>query len=420
MLDRTQAPPFVKSTSFELIHPAETVVENGAHCYFVLGGSQNVCKVELIFPAGKWHEKSFGAAYFTSQLLSKGTRLKSSYQIAQAFDQLGAHLEINPGADFVSISLYSLSKKIEASLSLLVELLLESVFPEKELVQLKTLYLQNLRVNKEKTSFQSSVRFRNMLYGALHPYGKELEESDVDRVSRDELTAHYNSFFREATIIVSGKVPDEQQHFIASALGMLGPHSIEPIDNDAPAGVITLREVVSKEGSVQASLRIGKPFFGRLHVDYAPAIFLNHILGGYFGSRLMKNIREDKGLTYGISSSVSMARHGNHFVIRADVNLENVETAFTEVRNEMKRLRSENIGPDELETARNHFIGNLQLEITTSFAHADKVRNLILFGLPGDFYQHLINRVDNVTADELTEIAEKHFREDQLLEIAVG
>jgi zinc protease len=419
MLDRTQAPPFVKSTSFNLIQPVKSTLAGGAHAYFVLGGSQNVCKIELLFKAGRWSERVFGAGYFTSQLLSKGTKSKSSYQIAQAFDQLGAHLEINPGADFVSIALYSLSRNVQTSLNLLIELLLESIFPEKELAQLKTIFLQNLRVNKEKTSFRSSVLFRRALYGTSHPYGKELDEEDVALVSRDHLVDHYNSFFKQATIIVSGNVSAEQQRFIIAAFGFLEHQGMAPADILIPQHNKT-SEIISKEGSVQASIRMGKPFFGRLHADYPAAIFLNHVLGGYFGSRLMKNIREEKGLTYGISSSLSMALHGNHFVVGADVNLENIELTFNEIKKEMRRLREEPIESSELETSRNHFIGNLQLEITTSFAHADKVKNIIIFGLPLDFYQQLILRIDSITADDLADVANRHFQEEELLEIAVG
>jgi zinc protease len=134
----------------------------------------------------------------------------------------------------------------------------------------------------------------------------------------------------------------------------------------------------------------------------------------------MKNIREEKGLTYGISSSLSMALHGNHFVVGADVNLENVELTFSEIKKEMRRLREEPVESSELETARNHFIGNLQLEITTSFAHADKVKNLVIFGLPRDYYQQLILRIDSITSEELTDVANRHFQEEELLEIAVG
>ncbi|MEJ1241231.1 pitrilysin family protein [Chryseolinea sp. T2] len=419
MLDRTQAPSFVKSSSFDLIRPERTTVAGGAEVLFVLGGSQNVCKIELLFQAGRWNERSFGAGYFTSQLLSKGTKTKSSFQIAQAFDQLGAHLEINPGADFVSVALYSLTRKLESSFELLVELLLDSVFPEKELAQLKTIYLQNLRINKEKTSFQSSVLFRRTLYGSSHPYGKELDDTDVQRISQAELVKHFNEFFKEATVIVSGKVSEEQQQYIVSSLGFLKQQVIAPADATIPVLNVT-SEIISKEGSVQASIRMGKPFFGRLHADYAGAILLNHMLGGYFGSRLMKNIREEKGLTYGISSSLSMALHGNHFVIGADVNLENVQLAFGEIRKEMKRLREEAIDPGELEIARNHFIGSLQLEITTSFAHADKVKNIKIFGLPDTYYQQLIHRIDAISAEYLMEVANRHFQEEQLLQIAVG
>lgn len=419
MLDRTQAPPFIKSTSFDLIQPVKASVAHGADVYFVLGGSQNVCKIELLFHAGRWSERSAGAAYFTANLLSKGTSRKSSYQIAQAFDHLGAHLEINAGVDFVSVALYSLSRNVEESLALLVELLRDPVFPEKELAQLKSIYLQNLRVNKEKTSFQSSVLLRKMLYGASHPYGKEPEEKDVHNISRDQLIEHFTEFFKTATLIVSGKVNEEQQRFIISTFGFLRQQVIAPAENIIPP-TAQKREIVSKDGSMQASIRMGKPFFGRLHPDYPPAVFLTHLLGGYFGSRLMKNIREDKGLTYGISSSLSLALHGNHLVIGADVNLENVDVAFSEIKKELRRLREERIESAELETARNHFIGNLQLEITTSFAHADKVRNLVVFGLPGDYYQQLINRVDRIDANELMEIANRHFQEEHLLEIAVG
>src|SRR5690349_19327513 len=133
MLDRTLAPPFNRSTSFVLIEPEKDVTRGGAEIFFVLGGSQEVCKVELIFPAGRWYEKSWGASYFSSQLISKGTRNKSSFEIAELFDGYGSHLEINAGMDLVSVSLYSLNKNLEPSLQLLMQLIQESIFPEKEL-----------------------------------------------------------------------------------------------------------------------------------------------------------------------------------------------------------------------------------------------------------------------------------------------
>jgi predicted Zn-dependent peptidase len=149
-------------------------------------------------------------------------------------------------------------------------------------------------------------------------------------------------------------------------------------------------------------------------------LFLNHILGGYFGSRLMKNIREDKGLSYGISSSLHALKNDSYFVIGSDVNAENVDLTFDEVAKELERLRTEKIEEEELNLARNHFVGSLQLEITTSFAHADKIKNIILFNLSAQHYQNMITRIEAITVEDLVIAANRYFLEDSFVEIAVG
>ena len=156
------------------------------------------------------------------------------------------------------------------------------------------------------------------------------------------------------------------------------------------------------------------------HPDYVPVIFVSHILGGYFGSRLMKNIREEKGLTYGISASIHSLKNDSYLVIGADVNKENVNLTFEEIRKELKILRTTNISFSELETTRNHFIGSLQSEITTPFAHADKIKTIKLFDLSPDYYQQMIIRIEKITPAEIIEISEMYFDESAFYEVAVG
>ena len=216
------------------------------------------------------------------------------------------------------------------------------------------------------------------------------------------------------------RLSEKHQQLIKDSFAPFSLNTLKAAPHNAAEKNGAMRQVVTKDGSVQSSVRIGKTSVGREHEDYAAVVFLNHILGGYFGSRLMKNIREEKGLSYGISSSVHTMVRGNHLIIGADVNRENLDITFEEIRKELKRLRTEKIGSSELETARNHFIGTLQLEITTSFAHADKVKNILVFNLPNDYYQNLITRVDSITADELMNIAETYFSEESFIEIAVG
>lgn len=419
MPDRTLAPAFTRTTDFELIRPEKIVLDNGLKIYNIAGANQPVMRIELILKAGRWFETTWGAAYFASNLLSKGTEKRSSFDIAQRFDHYGAHFEISAGLDIVSLSLYTLTKNLAPTLSLLHELLQEAVLPEKELRQLKSIYLQNLKVNHEKTSFLASKLIRKNLFGEDHPYGKELEEADIESLSREALVDHLQSHRHDLLIIVAGDITDTARKLISDTFS---DYRVSPV---APRLVSSeekkpFRQLQEKEGSIQSSLRVAKEAISRVHADYPAVLFLNHLLGGYFGSRLMKNIREDKGFTYGIHSSLHTLHHKSYFIIGADVNKENLEATFHEIRKEMNLLRTEAIGEEELDTARNHFIGSLQSEMTTPFAHADKIKNMLLFNLPDNFYQNLIRKVDQLTPDELQSIAQRYFTEDSFFEVAVG
>jgi len=387
--------------------------------YVISGGQQPVIRIEVVIKAGRWFEQHAGAAYFAATLLNKGTRSKTSFEIAQQFDYLGTHVDLGPGQDVVSIGLYCLVKNLQPSLDLLMELLTDSIFPEEEFKQQKSIYLQNLKVNLEKTSFLASRSFKHLLFGEQHPYGKELDETQINNLSIQQVSDHYLQFGKDMLVFVSGSASEQSTKLIAQAFGSL------PLQHAAlPAFEIPAlkpgRTIKSQDGRIQSSLRVGKHSIDRNHKDYPALLFLNHILGGYFGSRLMKNIREEKGLTYGIYSSLHNLQQASYLVMGADVNKENQELTFDEIRKELAVLRTTPIPAEEIEVARNHFIGSLQSEITTPFAHADKLRTRILFGLKEDYFQKLIDRIDTLTADELMRVAHEFLVEDSFIEVAVG
>lgn len=400
--------------------PAEEVrLSNGVHVYLVPGGSQDVIKIECVFDAGRWFEVKTAAAYFTAQLLPKGTPDKSSFDIAQIFDRYGAHLEINPSLDFISVSLYALNKNLEPVLQMLIEILSSPAFPDKEYIQTRDIFIQNLKINKEKTSFLASQEFRKKLFGGTHPYGVEVEEHTANEVGIDDLEKHFLSFMHSPKVFISGKVDGGSRDLLLKRLQQLKPGpKAQQAEPEASRSIGYFH--VDKKESVQSSVRVGKPTLLRAHPDYVPLLFVSHILGGYFGSRLMKNIREEKGLTYGISASVHALRHGSYLVIGADVNKGNVDLTFDEISKEIKILRSDPISSDELETTRNHFIGSLQSEITTPFAHADKIKTIKLFGLDADYYQQMIRRIDAMTPSLIIETSEKYFGDDSFTRVAVG
>ncbi len=419
MLDRTVQPAFVKSSTFSLLQPETHILTNGLPLTVVRGGEQNVVKVEFVFEAGKWHEQHAGVSYFAAHLLPKGTSSKTSYQISEETEQRGVHFEVNPGFDFTSVALYGLTKNIDQVLALTREIITEPVFPQHELDQAKTIYNQSLKINLGKTNFLASRALRKNLFGVQHAYGRDADLNEVQAIEQTWLIDFHKKYYNNFRIICSGNVTDSLIRQLTTVFGDI-PFTAVPSIIPQPVSIAKQHEILDKTDSVQASLRLGDRTINRTHKDYGALLLLNHIFGGYFGSRLMKNIREEKGLTYGIYSSVTALRNDSFISVGTDVNKENRTLALQEIKNEMQVLCDQVVRSGELETARNHFIGSLQAEITTPFAHADKIRNLVLFGLPHDYYQTLIARIDALTATDLQEAANRYLNPEEFSTVTVG
>jgi len=418
MLDRSIAPPFQRTTQLTLLTPQHINLKTGNDLYVLRGGTQEVVRLELIVPAGRWYEPLLGVAYFTANQLDKGTLRKSSYQLASLFDDYGAHLEIIPGNDFITLTVYALTKNVREVVAVLLELITEANFPEQELVQGKSIFLQNLKVSEEKTSYVAGKLFRKEIFGD-HPYGRELDVAAVEAIERKALQQYQQQQLVNFRAIVAGNVSDPLVKELAQLLEQLPTKEVTEKEVFYATPKATNR-YQPKEGSVQSTIRYGRRTINRQHEDFFDLIFLTHVLGGYFGSRLMKNIREEKGLTYGIHASVQPLKRDAFFVIGADVNRENRELTIQEIRNELNKLATEPVPANELEAARNHFIGSLQSEVTNAFAHGDKFKTILLNNLPIDYYQRMINRVDVLTAKDLQQTAVKYFVPSSFTEVSVG
>lgn len=418
MLDRTQAPSFQKNTQISLLAPREIKLGNGSVLHVLAGGSQEVVHVEIIAHAGKWYEPATGVSHFTALQLDKGITSANSFQIASFFDSLGAHIEITPGNDFITIGVYSLSRHLEEVLKRVVQLLTEPVFPQQELQLSKDIAIQNLRVNEEKTSYLAGKFFKKALFGE-HPYGSELDESAIQQISREQVVRYHAQHLNRFSLVASGNLSPKLTDAVARILDQLPASS----GNDTPGQFSTPSKQVQyypREGSVQTTIRYGCRTISRSHPEFFDLLFATHVLGGYFGSRLMKNIREEKGLTYGIYATVHALVRDAFFVIGADVNRENRELTIQEINAELARLHHEPLGDDELMTARNHFVGSLQAEVTTVFAQGEKFKTRLLNQLPEDYYQKMIDRVEAITAADIQRTSTKWLSSEMFTEVSVG
>jgi zinc protease len=417
-LDRTQAPPFHLSDNYTLARPRIFELAAGVNLFHFPNIGQEVVKLELVFSAGKWFESKLGVSHFTAQMLPKGTSRRNSFQVAEAIDSLGAHLEISPGFDVVSLSLFSLRKNILAALKILVELLEEPAFDEEELRLMKDIFIQNLKVNNKKSNVVASREIRRSVFGNNHPYGSVIEESDVRLIDKSDLQSFFRGEFKLNAGFLIGRLSEQEVNEI---IRIIPSSLIKDRKLHAHESVPGASVRLAKQDSVQMSIRLGKKCIARAdNPHYFDAVMFNHLLGGFFGSRLMKNIREEKGLTYGIYSSLHHFLNDSFWLIGAEVNRQNADQAIEEIRFEIKALQNEPVSANELEVARNYFIGSWQSENSTLFAVAEKIQNIHLHGLGDDFYAHLLHHLKHITPAQVQDAANTYFDASDLIEVQVG
>lgn len=420
MLDRKSAPQFVEIVTSNLPSPEVITLDNGIPLIHFDKVNQEVLRIELIFKAGKWYEPKVGISYFTSHLLDKGTQSKSSFQIAEIFDQFGSSVEISAGSDFVSASLYTLTKNVNKVLPLFCDIVHYPSFPDSEFTLLKDIFRQNLKINDEKSSYLASKAIRQNIFGSNHPYGSSVTEKDLDLLTRQDLVNFFQTRFSLHEVYITGKVDSDILKMLAKNLSEFSITNQNQIHLAASEAPEVKAQHIQKPESLQSSIRLGKRVINRSNPDYPALVLLNHILGGYFGSRLMKNIREEKGLTYGINSSIHALKHDAFLLVGTDVNKENCTVALSEIKSEIKRIQEVGIDLGELETAKHHLLGSLQLETANPFSVLEKIKTIRLHNLNNNFYSILLEGIQVSNQDTLIRIAQTHLNENNFFELSVG
>lgn len=417
--DRKQAPNY-KTIDYYPIQKAEfTSLKNGTDVYFINSGKEPVLRLEVIFKAGRWFESIPGSALFTIEMLREGSKNKTAHQISESFDQYGAYLELQHGLDFSVAHLYTLSKHLEKLLPVFTELLFEPVFPERELEILKNIKIQNTKINCEKNSFVASRKIREMLFGNQHPYGYDVYEKEISHIAQNHLTDFYRENFSDFFIIASGKIDDNVIKLINDFFGGVSKLQITK-EPSYPLNPTPQKRIFEKGRDLQSSIRLASPIISKTHPDYLKLRVTNELLGGFFGSRLMKNIREDKGYTYGIHSSLVNFKNHSYFLIGADVKAEFKEQAIEEVLNEIELLKSEKVSFEELETVKNYMVGSFIGSLNTPFDLAEKFKAIFMHGLSYDYYDNFFKTINTITPDDILEIANKYFNSEIIKEVAVG
>ncbi|MFY0651594.1 MAG: insulinase family protein [Cyclobacteriaceae bacterium] len=420
MLDRTIAPPSGAITNPNLKHPEKISFNKGSDLYCINAGDQHVLKFEILLKSAIWNEKREGLSWITSKLLPEGSASKSSHEIAGLFEFYGSFLEINPGFDNTSIVVYSPVKHFEKVVSLLSEILYNPAFEQKEIDLLKTNKIQHLKVNLEKNSFLASRKIREALFGTDHPYGKSISQSEVVALEKNKIEKYYKeSFYNDPVFFLSGLVGDEEIKLVEKYYSQAPIVGTSDSSRKQSTGG-TKNIYVEKEESVQSSIRMAWPIPDKKHLDHYQLVLLNEILGGYFSSRLMKNLREDKGYTYGVHSYPIFLQHASFLVVSADVIAESTEDALNEIHKELDLLKHELISQEELETVRNYMAGSFLSSVSTPFQLMEKFKGIFNHGLTYEYYNKFFESLLTTTPENLLQIANQYLNLDDVHYAIVG
>jgi zinc protease len=428
ILKRSISPEITKFNpdlfGIESLLPYKTIFPNGIPCYQINKGTQELVKIEFLFEAGTFYQKVKFSAFSTLQLLTEGTQSYTSQQISQTFDFYGAYIEKEIDRDFATISVYCLNKYLDKIIPIVEEIIKYPIFPTSELEIFKQKQKSQLTINNEKVNYVARTKFTEILFGAAHPYGAIAEISDVETITEDSIKDFHKDFLisKRCKILISGNIESNCMILLEKYFGNTnwGSNQLSDQQYYKPKINSDFKNYIKKDNAVQSAIRIGKVMFNFNNPDYFKFQLLNTILGGYFGSRLMKNIREDKGYTYGIGSAILPLKHSGYFFITSEVGKDFTEKTIHEIYYEIELLTREFVGKEELNLVKNYKYGEFIRSIDGPFAIAEAIKPLILYGLDFDYYSKYLKSIELTTAEELYNIANKYFTGNNFIELIVG
>ncbi len=425
MTDRLVPPPIKDAVEFDLqLKPCEKfTLDNGVPVYAIDAGAQEVLQVEMVFYAGNWFEQQKCVASATNYLLKNGTGKKTAFQLNEEFEYYGAYCNRSCYNETAVVSLSTLGKHLPVLLPVIKEMISDPAFSDEELNIYKQNTKQRLSVSLKKSDFVAARLSDAHLYGENHPYGSYTNPGDIDALNSNMLKDFFKQYYLngQCVIFVSGKLPKDIQEQLNRNFGNLSLKAFDQklLQIDQTPATEKKYRIQNDPNGVQGAIRIARPFPNRHHPDFMKVMVLNTLFGGFFGSRLMSNIREDKGYTYGIHSYVQNHLQQSAWVISTDAGKDVCEATIKEVYKEMKLLREDLVDEEELMLVRNYLIGTILGDLDGPFQIMGRWKNLVLNNLTDDYFYRSIETIKTISTEELRALAKKYLIPEDFYELVV-
>ncbi len=423
ILDRTIPPPIHTIESVDLPTPDTILLDNGIQVIAVNTGMQDIIKFEMVHFAGRLFETQQGTSRAVSRLLRDGTQDYSSQKIAETIDFYAAGIQSPVNLDYNCLSCYTLTKHFDKLAPIISQMIFKPIFPISELKTYISNSIQQLKVDIKKNDTISFRTITEKIFGANHPYGYNSTEEMYQSLRQEDLIHFYDKNYRteNATIFLAGKYDAQVLDMINNYFGQnkIVSDSIAPQNLDISTEIPTSIKIKMPD-SFQNSIRIGRRLFTRSHPDFSGFFLVSTILGGYFGSRLMKNIREDKGYTYNIYSGLDPMYYDGYFYIDVETDPKYAAKVKKEIYKEMDSLQNELISEEELLMAKNYTIGNLLNSVDGPFNTIDTIKTFTMDNLPITKLNEMITQMRHMSALDIQLLAQKYLTKSDFWEIEVG
>ena len=422
-LDRKSQPKSYNIDKIKFENPTKLVLDNNVPIYYFNKSDQEILKIDFVFNAGTKYQEKPLISTLTNSLLKEGTKLYTSKQISEKIDFYGAYLQTSTSKDNAIISVYCLNKNLKYLLPIIAEVIKNPIFDKNELKLTAHKLKQRFILDSNKVNVIAAREFANKIFGKNHPYSYNVELNDFDNVKSEQLFSFYNRLYNvnNLKIIIAGNVNDEVIRSLSDNFSdKWNNNNITEYKKIQVKSVKKKFNLIKKEDAVQTSMRIGKILINRTSADYKPMLVVNTILGGYFGSRLMTNIREDKGYTYGIGSSVVSLADEGYFVISSEVGKDVCKKAIKEVYNEINKLKKELVSKEELNLVKNYMLGKILKSFDGVFSTSNNFISLMANNLDFKYYNELIQTIKNINENEIIDLTNKYFETDKFIEVVAG
>jgi len=419
MIDRTLAPDLSKIEKIQFVAPEIIPINDRVNLYHMAHVPNDTSRFDLYFNAGKIRSKESLAA-FVNGLLFSGTSDKTSVEINASINALGGFLETGVSAENSVISMYCLKENLPALFDIVLDAITNVSFREDEIKDFLSDRKQKLHISREKVSYLAQSNFQQELFASDDRYTTILDDSHFEKVTREALKEFHAEFFLKGLerMIIVGDIPNSEVEKMAEKASSIALE--QPAEFSKALENRIGSKHIEKEGALQSAIRVGRTLFNKNHPDYLDFLVVNTILGDYFGSRLMSNIREDKGYTYGIGSMVAEFNNTGYFLIATEVGKDVREAALNEISFELKQLRTELVPEHELDLVKNYMLGQLLKSADGPYAMTDLFLSAALQGKDLDFYNDALKAINEITPQRIQELASKYLQWEQMTIVSAG